>query len=377
MKKKFHKMESLFFVLFTILLPGVNGEILNPLKELSPDYSQIEEELVQNEEQLVDEKYLNLEKTAQDFVLELKELIFPGFPGAFNPSVTRWKEKILVCFRIRTKKTTHEIGFVWVDENFNQISKPSVLSLPPHPSTSFNLQQDPRLITIGDRLYMVYSNIIPGAKIAQVRRVFVTEIHFDGNAFYADPPEYLAKFEGENEARWEKNWTPFVYNDRLLLGYSITPHRIFQIDEPSRCSTIASSLGLISWDWGFLRGGTTALPQGDQYLSFFHSSKTLQTVHSNGKPLPHYVMGAYMFANKPPFEITRISPSPIVGNNFYSPPPYKTWKPLRVVFPGGFIMDENHIWVVYGRQDFESWVVKLDKKALLKSLIPVTTILWE
>ena len=32
-------------------------------------------------------------------------------------------------------------------------------------------------------------------------------------------------------------------------------------------------------------------------------------------------------------------------------------------------MDEEHVWIVYGRQDHELWVAKLDKKGLLESLV--------
>ena len=83
----------------------------------------------------------------------------------------------------------------------------------------------------------------------------------------------------------------------------------------------------------------------------------------------HYFMGAYTFSPDPPFSITSMSPEPIVGEDFYVGPSYKTWKPMRVVFPGGFIAAEKYIFVVYGKQDHEMWVVKLDKEKLLRSLI--------
>lgn len=87
--------------------------------------------------------------------------------------------------------------------------------------------------------------------------------------------------------------------------------------------------------------------------------------------MPHYFMGAYLFSEKPPFQMTSISPEPIIGPNFYSGKKHQTWKPLRVVFPGGFVYDDTYIWVVYGRQDHEAWVVKLDREGLINSLIPV------
>ena len=85
----------------------------------------------------------------------------------------------------------------------------------------------------------------------------------------------------------------------------------------------------------------------------------------------HYFMGAYTFEKYPPFAITAISPEPIVADTFYKGPMHASWKPLRVIFLGGFVYNRSFIWVVYGRQDHEIWVVKLDKEKLLNSLTPV------
>ena len=97
----------------------------------------------------------------------------------------------------------------------------------------------------------------------------------------------------------------------------------------------------------------------------------MATVHSQNKEVLHYLMGAYTFAAQPPFNITQISPEPIIGKKFYSGAEYKPyWHPVRAIFPCGFVFDKQYIWVVYGRQDHEMWVVKLDKLKLYASLIP-------
>lgn len=318
----------------------------------------------------------NLEENAQPFILETKEIKIPGYPYSFNPSITLWRGKILMAFRIRNSKTqlTNQIGLVWLDANLNLASQPYILEIPKASTPTLHKEQDPRLITIKDRLYMVYSDCIKGILIPEVRRIFLTEIHFNGSKFFVDTPEGLFHFEKEQELRWEKNWVPFDYQGNLLLAYSLIPHRILCPVGNGRCETVASTLGAIYWEWGILRGGTQALLDKDQYLSFFHSSIPLATLHSNEKKITHYFMGAYTFSAEPPFAITQISPFPIIGKNFYTSPSYKTWKPLRVVFPGGFIMKDNDIWVVYGKQDFEVWAMKIDKKKLLQSLVPVSPI---
>lgn len=84
-------------------------------------------------------------------------------------------------------------------------------------------------------------------------------------------------------------------------------------------------------------------------------------------------MGAYTFDSKPPFSLLAVSPEPIVAKDFYQPPYYKNWKPLRCVFPAGIVLDEDYIWLSYGRQDHEVWIAKIDKKRLLNSLVPVSS----
>jgi predicted GH43/DUF377 family glycosyl hydrolase len=318
----------------------------------------------------------DLEKNIQGFILESKEIKIPDYPYAFNPSITVWHEKILMTFRIRDAKTrlTNKIGLIWLDEDFNLASHPYILELSTSSLPTLLKQQDPRLITIGDTLYIVYSDALPGILIPEVRRMFIAQVHFNETTFFTESPEGLFYFEDENERRWEKNWVPFEYQGNLLLAYSLNPHRIMRLLGKGKCETFAISYSnSINWNWGVLRGGTPALLDGDQYLAFFHSSISMTTKHSDGKEIQHYFIGAYTFSSEPPFKITQISPQPIIGKDFYSSLPYKTWKPLRVVFPGGFIMKGNDIWMVYGKQDFEIWASRLDKKELLQSLIPVSS----
>jgi hypothetical protein len=44
-----------------------------------------------------------------------------------------------------------------------------------------------------------------------------------------------------------------------------------------------------------------------------------------------------------------------------------------IVFPMGFVMDDKHIYVSYGKNDKSAWCLKLDRKGLLASLKPVNS----
>lgn len=320
--------------------------------------------------------FIDLESKTREFVLATKRLKIARFPDAFNPSITRWHGTLLMSFRIYDRKagTTDKIGLIWLDDNFRQLGQPKILKVLVPDLNFLTKKQDPRLITVGDRLFIVYNNVVKNVVDRELRRMLIAEVHFDGEDFYSTTPTYLTHFDGVNDKRSEKNWVPFVYENSLLLGYSLTPHRILRpLLGMDQCEEVATSQGSIDWKWGPLRGGTPALLDGNHYLAFFHSSKSTQTVHSKGRNIPHYFMGAYTFSAHPPFSITSISKEPIVGKNFYHGESYKTWKPLQVVFPAGFIFDDRYVWVVYGRQDHEIWVAKLDKLGLLRSLVPVAT----
>lgn len=311
------------------------------------------------------------EPTYQDFVLETKRIEVPGYPLVFNPSIVKWKKSFLMSFRVNDEKlfSAKAIGIIVLDENFNVQSKPYILKMPRVKNNAFFVhkkskirEQDPRLITINDRIYMVYNNF-------QVGRMVVAELHFDGANFGLDNPICLMHFEGASSDRIEKNWVPFEYDKKLLLTYSISPHKIFSIgSEIDGCTTYACTQSNIQWPWGEIRGGTPALLVDGKYLSFFHSSKWYRDGDSKKR---FYFIGAYRFDAQPPFAITHVSSQPIMGKDFYKGKEYKLWDDLRVVFPMGFVCDGDYIWLSYGKQDNECWIVKIDKNKLIKSLLPI------
>ncbi len=312
---------------------------------------------------------IDLEENPDPFILDTKQIHIPKYPDAFNPSIVRYQDSILLVFRIRDplSKTTNQIGLIELDNKFKPISKPYVVEIRNQISGQ-SMAQDPRIITIGDELFMVYNDMLGSARKG-FRRMLIGKMEFDGKRFYIENPEVLNNFDQENKSRHEKNWTPFVYEDQLMLIYSLQPHTILKpIAFENRCETQGSTVNKAPWKYGELRGGSQAFLVGDEYLSFFHSAKEMKTVQSDGKRIPHYFMGAYTFEKDAPHAIKSISKKPIIGKNFYNGPSHKTWKPLRVVFPGGFIFDDQHIFVAYGRQDHEIWIVTMDRAALLKSL---------
>lgn len=300
-------------------------------------------------------------------ILETKQIEIPGFPGAFNGSIVRWQDRLLLVFRVRDAQmiSTFQMAAVWLDDDFNPQGEAQILEVH-NDSSGYAIYQDPRLLVVHDRLYIFFSNMV-NIQGAVVRRMFVGHIVQESDRLSVESPICLELLDGACTQR-EKNWAPFEYNGTVLLAYSVDPHKIVQPLLTGLCELIGETTASSGWNWGELRGGTPAVRIGDEYLAFFHSSKPVVTAQSGGKRMQHYVMGAYTFSAEPPFKITRISPEPLAGEGFYEPPYHATWKPLRVVFPMGCIVDGEHIWVTYGRQDFEIWVAKIDAQALLDSL---------
>ncbi len=322
--------------------------------------------------------HIDLENFSQDFVRETKQIILEEYPTAFNPSIIRWQHNILMSFRVipdPKNSFVSYIGLVWLNEDLKPISKPMLLDFRPN-STIPSRAEDGRLVSIKDKLYLIYSDNVDPVISKKGFRMHVARLSCKGRApqkVLIEQIERLSLFEGCDNNQREKNWVPFVSQDTLLLGYSITPHKIFKPDLTGTefCQSIGTTEARIDWQWGEPRGGTTALRYRDHYLSFFHSSLMMKSVH-HPKLARHYFIGAYTFSTQFPFNITGMSSFPIIGKNFYHGTTYKPyWGSIVAVFPCGFIDADDSIVLAYGRQDHEMWIAKIDKQGLYKSLIPI------
>jgi hypothetical protein len=276
-----------------------------------------------------------------------------------------------MSFRTRdpVSKVANLTGFVWLDEDFKPVGKASLLTINNDVPLKISKAQGARLVKFNNVYFIVYNNILD-TKDLETRRMIVAHLIYNKNRFSISDPKYLLSFEGD-PTRWrEKNWSPFQYKGRLYFSYTLNPHRVFHLPRSSsKCQTVAITEKEIDWEWGELRGGAPAIQDGEHFFGIFHSWKDLKSVQSGGEKIAHYFMGAYLFEARPPFQITHISKSPIIGKSFYHSPDYETWKPLKVVYPCGMLFDHQSVWAFYGKQDHECWVVKMDKKGLMNSLV--------
>lgn len=319
----------------------------------------------------------NLEETLDPCVIQTKQIKVPGYPDAFNASLLAWGDKgWLLCFRHKERVDgvwRASMGLVTLSEHFEVNGPISLLD------TGSHLSADPRLIEVNGSIYIVYSDISIAALLAPVLgaknilEVVVGKIEERDGVFSIHSISHLTDYPGRIANRVEKNWVPFEYAGQLFLSYNIEPHIIFRRPfENETCELYTKSTTPLKWKWGVVRGGTPAILINGKYLSVFHSSKAMCSLHSEGKPSRHYFLGAYLFDGEPPFAIEKISPKPIIGRHFYIGKKYPSyWAPIQAVFPCGIVQRGDFLWISYGRQDHEVWVAQIDTSILLQSLVEV------
>jgi predicted GH43/DUF377 family glycosyl hydrolase len=295
------------------------------------------------------------------------------FPRALNPSLYKGKEGTILTFRHipnLKKPWISYVGIVLLDSSFQPITKPQLLDLR-HGNTRIPSQtEDARIFSYKEDLYIIYNDndYLTNPSLHERREMYIAKIELLENQFIASNPIKLFHPDHYQTRLWEKNWSPFVWNDQFLLSYSLNPHEVVTIDWSSgHCLPLFNTEASIEWPWGEIRGGTPALLVDGEYLAFFHTYKVMVSKASNNKKLYHYFMGAYMFSADPPFNFTRVSTMPINDKTFY----VQSKKPKRVIYPGGFILSGDKIFLAYGKDDCEVWIAVIDKEQLINSLAPI------
>jgi predicted GH43/DUF377 family glycosyl hydrolase len=310
----------------------------------------------------------------QKVVLETKRILLEDFPEAWNPSMIKVDQGYLMTFRycpdVISQGWVSYIGIVLLDEAFDPISKPQLLKTRVKNSKTPSQSEDARIFKFKDRLFLIYHDNVDIVYPAtwQRRDMFMSELLFTNNQFTLTPPLKLIHEEKYNSQTWQKNWVPFEKDGVLLMTYSINPHEILYTNLlTGTCYPAYETRAEIQWDFGILRGSTPPLLVDGEYLAFSHSGIITSSESSWGLDLWHYYMGAYTFSAEPPFEITKMTPVPIMHDSFYTPSDYNK----RVIFPGGFVVSDSFIYVAYGKDDNEIWIATLDKAMLKKALQPV------
>lgn len=164
-----------------------------------------------------------------------------------------------------------------------------------------------------------------------------------------------------DKTKYEKNWLPFLHDNRLHILYKAKPWKVFGYGQT--WSEVQEFRGDgVSWAYGDVRGGTSPVLVGDKYFTFPHSSLPWRGRYRR------YYAGAMCFDGKPPFTPISITPEPILRGSQNDPWAQK--KPL-VVFPCGAIYRDEKWLISCGVNDMKAAWVEIPHEDILKRLVPI------
>ncbi len=303
----------------------------------------------------------------ENLVLGTKTIEIRNVFAPYNPALIKNDNGYTMFFRYDKIRQMYcgsvntYIGCAKLDKNFEQ-TKEEFTTI----NTGSEFAEDPRVIQSANNTYLVYNDLIGKSK----RAMHVAHLEPTTCEIQSIIPLDL------RINQIEKNWSPFTYcgknqEESLYFQYLVAaPRKILKFENKQSSFELEKSYArgeVWSPRWGTPYGGTPAHLVDGEYLSFFHS----KFVDSMG--IYWYVMGAYTFEAKPPFNITSVSPHPILFENIYGSTHLNTADPMKcVIFPTGFVIDEQNdktvIHLACGENDSTCKIITLDKDQLLKSL---------
>lgn len=306
----------------------------------------------------------------QTLVSSIKQIVFEEFPNSFNPSILLTDQGILMSFRYCPdpyfEPWTSYIGIALLNNALEPVMEPQLLDMRSKQSRVSSHAEDARLFTYRGRTFLIYNDNIEIDLLhySDRRDMFIAELYWKNEQFFVSAPLKLTHIENYH-CLCQKNWTPFEWNRKLWMAYTVNPHEILSVNlQDGTCYPTYSTEASIDWEYGTLRSGVPPQLVDEEFLSFCHSSLFISSKASEERSLYHYFMGAYTFSKDPPFSIRSITPMPIVSEGFYTPSECIK----RVIFPGGFVVMEEKIHVAYGKDDCEIWIATIDKQELKKHL---------
>jgi predicted GH43/DUF377 family glycosyl hydrolase len=164
----------------------------------------------------------------------------------------------------------------------------------------------------------------------------------------------------------------FIYqiNPLIVIEYSMELQTVFESNR--------SKFDQGFWKHGdFLGGGTPMMRRGNEYVGFFHS---FTNDHPNKPNCRTYHVGYYVMSGEAPFKILRMSQRPILTAKPNDARdlrgPSSPWRP-NCIYPCGFIMRGNKVYLSQGWQDCRCEIVEMDIADLESSCREVKQVKYE
>lgn len=159
------------------------------------------------------------------------------------------------------------------------------------------------------------------------------------------------------QQKWEKNWTYFTDNGRLLCIYSLEPYIIY---DALTGELIHRENYNWNWNLGRVCAGSNPVKVDGLFYSFFHSFNMSSV---SGRD---YYMGFNVFEPTYPYKIIRSSKRPLyIGKKEYG---YSEKYNLRnqVVYPAGCVFDDCKFTISVGINDYKTALITIGMDELKK-----------
>ncbi|MEO8259741.1 MAG: hypothetical protein ABI868_20515 [Acidobacteriota bacterium] len=285
-----------------------------------------------------------------------RQTVRPGDAYVFNPSITRYRDSLLLAYRVVLPDRRRRLALCRLDSAMHVVPG-SVVPLSDHLDGAGDWHADPRFCLYDDRLLVHFNSGLPhrGAN-----DIFVVEI--DPGSLHPSGAARQLVLPGRQTI--EKNWMLFEHDADMYAVYGIAPHIVLRLDlgvpgqtGPIECRRVHQ----VTWDasayadrYGELRGGTPPIRHDNVFYTFFHSTYPIQQWRALVRRLGGdatarrtYVAGFYGFKAAPPFTPIIYTPAPVVG------PRILEWRHrdrldpgvARCVYPGGAILRDGS-WIV-------------------------------
>lgn len=237
---------------------------------------------------------------------------------------------------------------------------------------SLKWHADPRYHKVGSDLYLTWND---GANRPSNHQ-FIVKMTEDGLRPAGKARELVLHHMERRSI--EKNWMLFEVGGQTFVVYSCSPHIILTADltnlEEVPCYPTAEThwVNTYSEIFGVMRGGAQPVRRVnraglDTFLSITHSSYKLP----EGR---RYEIAAYEFEAQLPFKVLRSVKRPIDVNTDEIVKfefPKLNQDVLSVVYPCGFVVEDETAVISYGINDENLAIVKIPMPALDFALLPV------
>jgi predicted GH43/DUF377 family glycosyl hydrolase len=274
--------------------------------------------------------------------------------GSFNGSILPINDKYLLVYR----PTEYRFDAVYLDTNYNILEQThKVLDLKGDVA-------DPRLILTPQKKVIVsYSRFNMGSNNEYICGSTIVDLNISENIF-----EYEHyRISPSSIADRQKNWMPFICEDKIYFISDVHPHRIYEFDENTKNCFLAYET---NYKHGWfnrhqLRGNTNCIKINDDYfMTIFHSVQKIGDCS-------YYDNGAYLFTAKPPFKIVKFGNKTIMPAEVANEKHFRKSGEIACVFPMSMYKESEQLVITYGDNDSAVKLLKTNLEEIFSTMIRV------